>query len=179
MRYLVLLPDQENDVLPAPAHHVVVPLGLELLRGHEVPRGATWPGPRDLAAGQAPVPQVVLLLGREPLPACPARLSMCCSYIILHLLILLGTTMGPCCWPGSCTPSGAPTWPRTTCPAPHAVRVLVLGRDQMVVVLGRGHEVPRGRGHGTLLLARLLYHKWCSYLAENRCLLVLPGSPLP
>ena len=43
----------------------------------------------------------------------------------------------------------------------------------------RCHEVPRGRGHGTLLLARLLYHKWCSYLAENRCLLVLPGSPLP
>ena len=31
----------------------------------------------------------------------------------------------------------------------------------------RCHEVPRGRGHGTLLLARLLYPKWCSYLAEN------------
>ena len=30
---------------------------------------------------------------------------------------------------------------------------------------------------GTLLLARLLYPKWCSYLAENHCLLVLPGSP--
>ena len=91
----------------------VVPLGLELLaacpaphavrvlvlgrdqmvvvlgRGHEVLKLD-----RDLAAGQAPVPQVVLLLGREPLPACPARLSMCCSYIILHnTTILLGTTI--------------------------------------------------------------------------------------
>ena len=130
MRYLVLLPDQENDVLPAPAHHVVVPLGLELLRGHEVPRGATWPGPRDLAAGQAPVPQVVLLLGREPLALLPMR------YVYLYLdgtkwwSYLAGATRchvagatGPCCWPGSCTTSGAPTWPRTaaclSCPALH------------------------------------------------------------
>ena len=67
---------------------------------------------------------------------------------------------GPCCWPGSCTPSGAPTWPRTTaclsCPALH---VLLVHNTTSINIIRHYH--------GTLLLARLLYPKWCSYLAEN------------